>query len=51
MRKGLPILLALLLASTAPGLRAESLDRAELARLTRTWPRSERGSKPSIPQG
>lgn len=36
MRKGLPLLLALLLASTAPGLRAESLDRAELARLTRT---------------
>lgn len=36
MRKGLPLLLALLLTSTAPGLRAESLDHAELARLTRT---------------
>ncbi|MFN3717867.1 MAG: right-handed parallel beta-helix repeat-containing protein [Rhizobium rhizophilum] len=36
MRKGLPLLLALLLTSTAPGLRAESLDRAELAGLTRT---------------
>lgn len=36
MRKGLPLLLALLLTSTAPGLHAESLDHAELARLTRT---------------
>jgi poly(beta-D-mannuronate) C5 epimerase len=36
MRKGLPLLLALLMTSTAPGLRAESLDHAELARLTRT---------------
>ena len=35
MRKGLPLLLAILLTSTAPGLRAESLDRAELARLTK----------------
>lgn len=36
MRKGLPLLLALLMTSTAPGLRAESLDHAELARLTQT---------------
>lgn len=36
MRKGLPLLLALLLTSTAPGARAESLDHAELAGLTRT---------------
>ncbi|MFY8099235.1 MAG: right-handed parallel beta-helix repeat-containing protein [Allorhizobium sp.] len=36
MRKGLPLFLAFLMTSTAPGLRAESLDHAELARLTRT---------------
>lgn len=36
MHKGLPLLLALLLTSTALGLRAESLDHAELAGLTRT---------------
>lgn len=36
MRKGLSILLAFLLTSTAPGLRAESLGHAELAELTRT---------------
>jgi len=36
MRKGLPLLLAILMASTTPGLRAESLDHAELATLTRT---------------
>lgn len=36
MRKGLPLLLALLMTSTASGLRAESLDHAALARLTGT---------------
>lgn len=36
MRKGLPLLLALLMTSTAPGLRAESLGPAELAGLTQT---------------
>jgi poly(beta-D-mannuronate) C5 epimerase len=36
MQKGLPILLALLMASTTVGARAESIGRAELARLTET---------------
>ncbi len=36
MRKGPPLLLALLLTSTAPGLRAESLDHQDLAKLTQT---------------
>ncbi|RKE83472.1 right-handed parallel beta-helix repeat-containing protein [Rhizobium sp. AG855] len=36
MRKGLPILLAFLLASTATGARAERIGHADLARLTDT---------------
>ncbi|TPP06747.1 right-handed parallel beta-helix repeat-containing protein [Rhizobium glycinendophyticum] len=36
MRKGLPILLALMMASTAVGARAESIGHADLARLNET---------------